>query len=154
MPEPKKEKKTTNKGPTPYLSQPKRDEKIWTYAENRLLDQITKEVMFAWRDDLIVIRKYYDQVATNFELYQKAHDSLEKRFPKIEAFVTANKDFLITLPNITIQLNAVGEIFENLSKAVTTINDRLKHLQITCDDIRLSRRVTIQKTKKKWWGLF
>lgn len=111
--------------------------------------------MLAWRDDLIVIRKYYDQVASNFELYQKTHDSLEERFPKIEAFVTANKDFLITLPNITTQLNAVGQIFESLSKAVTNINDRLKHLQTTCDHIRLSRaKRTEKEKKKKWWRLF
>jgi hypothetical protein len=38
-----------------------RDEKMWTYSENKLLDQITKEIMHAWKDDLIMMRSYYSE---------------------------------------------------------------------------------------------
>jgi hypothetical protein len=52
----------TTESLNPPLS-PMRDRKMWTYSENKLLDQITSEIMHAWKNDLIMMRQYYSEQA-------------------------------------------------------------------------------------------
>lgn len=49
------------KSPTPQLGLPKSDRQHFTYSENKLLDQITTEVMEAWKKDLLTIRKTHQE---------------------------------------------------------------------------------------------
>lgn len=54
--------KKKEKSPTPFLDLPDSKRQHFTYSENKLLDQITIEVMEAWRKDLLVIKKHQTKV--------------------------------------------------------------------------------------------
>lgn len=61
--------------PTPYLGKPKRGEKIFTYSENQLLDQITKEIMHAWATDLQLMKDHYKEI---IKLSKKSVEASDK----------------------------------------------------------------------------
>lgn len=74
MPDKKEPKK---KNPTPYLGLPKRDEKMWTYSENKLLDQLTIEITTAWAKDLEVIKHHHKECKTLIETVKSLSKTLE-----------------------------------------------------------------------------
>jgi ABC-type hemin transport system substrate-binding protein len=92
--------------PTPYLGLPRRDEKIFTVQENRLLDQITTEIILAWKDDLLLIKQHH--IAN-----KKLLDSLKGLQCELSCFKETIKGFesLNTLNNlghfIDLQRNAL-----------------------------------------------
>lgn len=81
--------------PTPYLGLPRRDEKIFTVQENRLLDQITTEIILAWKDDLLLIKQHH--IAN-----KKLLDSLKGLQCELSCFKETIKGFesLNTLNNL------------------------------------------------------
>ncbi len=62
--------------PTPFLGQPNSQRQQFTYSENRLLDQITMEIVEAWKSDLRKLNDSYSKSINSSRTIERISDSL------------------------------------------------------------------------------
>ncbi len=79
--------KEAKPNPTPYLGVPRSNEKTFTYSENRLLDQITTEIMEAWAKDLSKIRTHFKNIEKKSTLLQRFCDDVQNTLPELNEFL-------------------------------------------------------------------
>lgn len=131
------------KVPINKFNLPRRNDKLWTYSENKILDQITLEVMEAWREDLNIIRKAHTQCKQllidsknladviqdqreeiSYQL-EKQRDDIELRFEGINSFLKSI-DFNFRLERIRLEVEEIGEKVDNLNKTSRSIKIQKK----------------------------
>jgi hypothetical protein len=138
MPEKKKE---SQKNPTPLLNLPRRDRKSFTYSENQLLDQITTEVMEAWKKDLALIKR------TNQEFTEKA--AIIYQFcEKLSFFLPLMHD-LMTGSDYQEWKDSCDQNNREINTRITQINLTLFDIQEIVKELRSMKQEYDDLKKKK-----
>ncbi len=118
-------------GPTPDLGKPNRNMKMFTHSENKLLDQITIEIMESWKKDLMMMRQHYKQVVQAAESVKDVSELVEEKFPLLEGFLQSN-DSITAISRIESDIASIkgsfGELLHSLSNA--------KNEEVTKSDIQ------------------
>lgn len=84
---PAKKEKGSAHNPTPWLGAPRPGTKIFSYSENQLLDQVTTEVMHAWREDLKAMQNVYQTTQETAELLRAITERLGEKMPALNKFL-------------------------------------------------------------------
>lgn len=152
---PKKTSIHPKERPTPMLGRPTRDKQIFTYSENKLLDQITIEIMEAWRNDLIVIRKHHKEILECQVDATLLSDLLRREFPKLEKFLTDN-DYINQFSTLTKEVEIINSRHGIISKTLFDLEQKLDfdYIKKMMESIKIISK-DIEKIKntqnKKWW---
>ena len=134
----KKEKKIE---PTPDLGKPKSNRQMFTHAENKLLDQITLEIVEAWEKDLRMMKSAYNKTREYIENLNTLQIKLgnirsyldEYDLPKLKEFIE-RQDYIVFYVN-------------ELRVMVSDINNKL-------DRFHRDRELKTKPEKKKHWWEF
>jgi hypothetical protein len=119
-------------GPTPWLERPRREARMFTYSENKILDQITIEIMEAWKHDLNTIRETHLSVKNFLSKCKKIQENIDKNFTTLEKLMAYT-----VLPEKITKINLAQDL---IIETLSTINEKIDTLQHT----------VIYK-KRKWW---
>ena len=145
--------------PTPNLGKPRSNNQIFTYSENKLLDQITIEITEAWKKDLSIIKQYNKKTLDLSKNIRDIGDSFCTTFPKIEKMLQEN-DFMSLFNHINKQIEQINyrqsemnrNIFDLENKigypAVKSLSETIKKLEEAMDFIKKEQD---KQKKKKWW---
>ena len=145
--------------PTPLLGKPNRDAKSFTYSENKLLDQITTEIMEAWKKDLTILKQHYGQALKTHDQIRTVVDLVEEKFPKLEEFLQAN-EFTRILPKIQEDIEAIKGNYGYLQLSIKDYDKDekitktdIKKLQQSIDEIKyqIARSPLLKQPKKPFW---
>ncbi len=154
--------KTTKNNPTPNLSIPKSDRQHFTYSENKLLDQITMEVMEAWKKDLTIIRKHHLEILESEKSVIRLSDMICKEFPKLEEFLNSNnfifdfRTFRSKIESLDLRTAEIHKVVFELDKKSSF--DYIIKTQIQIKDLsdkltKITELLNINQNKK-WWHRF
>ncbi len=147
-------KKKTNAGNTsmPAPAKLSRDNKMWTASENKMLDQITTEIIEAWAKDLEIIRSNYSEAVKLNQIIK----TFDVRISKIDNQLSSIENPLEDLHEKTDQ--SLENIYDRLDKFIFTKHKdlcvKIKDLKIQLDHlIKLNTKETEKETEKekKWW---
>lgn len=135
--------------PTPYLGILRSRENLFTYAENRLLDQMTLEITEAFAKDLKVIRECFEKIESFKDRYEDIDCALQK---KIDSFNDKNID------NFLERLEKIQGSHSELCQEVLLLKDRIRKEFIdSIKDISKKNEEIIsilnemRKEKKPWY---
>lgn len=133
--------------------------KAFTYAENKLLDQITLEITEAWQKDIDALRKHYRTIEKTVTSTKNVVDFLDLKLPVLAKFIESN-EFIQDFKSMSMKWDAInarlGEIDKYLFELdkkinydyVTSFTKSVKALEDTVKDHLL------KKAKKPWWKIF
>lgn len=143
-------------GPTPELGLPSSKRAVFTYSENKLLDQITVEITEAWAKDLQVIKKSFnksEQLLTSIK-------EMEQYLLKLGKFITKNdfiSDYKKTKESIDEINSFQGDILKRLWQIDEKINfNYVNSLMKSIQDLEiLAKTIDLElkglKNKKGFW---
>ncbi len=162
--------------PTPNLGKPDSRRQHFTYSENKLLDQVTTEVMEAWKKDLITIKNHHKKILEAEANTHELVDLISKEFPKLEIFLNNNSfitsfeemaksveyisSFIEIITNNQNDLNKqLFDIKENLSfrfieKTKKDLSELTSHIQeMTIRQVKLTKQLQdcIFNSNRRWW---
>lgn len=132
---------------------------MFTYSENKLLDQITIEVMEAWKKDLLMIKKHYQNLSESSDLVCKSRDSLFTIACQLSEMAN-NVNFITKLTEVFDTIKSMNEYLNSLQKDIYEVTKKLdysemksimnsmKEVNINFDNI--NKHLSLIKTKK-WW---
>ena len=142
----KKEVEKDKADPTPYLGKPRANRQVFTYSENKLLDQITMEINEAWVKDLKTIRECHKAIVEELKDFKSINGLMEDKFHKIDEFIKDDEFF-----------PSMQEIIENQKSIFQFMNE----IRLSCfksEEQVLGLRKLIQDNlkksddaPKKWW---
>jgi|SRR5580692_9486654 hypothetical protein len=148
-------KKETSRDPTPTIGLPRANGQIFTYSENKLLDQITCEIMEAWKKDLIIIRNHHQEILASEKSAMELSLLICKEFPKLEKFLERN-DFIAQFYNMKEKMDHVLNLQGIMNKSLFDIEKQIEREQFKKWDKRIDEilskieQLNVMK-KKKWW---
>lgn len=142
-------KKRTDQSPTPELGKPLVRNKVFTYSENQLLDQLTLEITERWNKDLRLIGQIYRRS----ENLLNTMKDIEEKFPAFERFIQSN-DLLLDFRNIKEYVQNLDNRQSEMNKMIFELEKRLdfkyvKSLQKSIEYIT-SMIESLQKKKSFW----
>lgn len=151
-------KKEESRNPTPTVGLPRANGQVFTYSENKLLDQITLEVMEAWKKDLIIIRKHHKEILESERSARRLSDTICYEFPKLEQFLKSN-NFIDKFTTMKDKIDEVYNLQGILNKSLFDIEKQIEREQFKKWDKRIDEILTkIEQLniikKKKWWEKF
>ncbi len=164
---------TKTKGPTPTLGLPRRENKMFTHTENKLLDQITVEIMEAWAKDLSLMKSHYKKIDQAQEKVIEASEKVEKlyeKLPKLEQFLSSN-DLVVAIPLIQENIGMLRGLFGELNNSISAIweqkvkksdilaiNTEIKSVKESIKEIEKQMKFMQkflsdmkEESKKNWW---
>lgn len=134
------------------LGRPKSNRQMFTVAENKLLDQITLEIMEAWAKDLNVMKKYYSKLDENYTIICDYSDLFKKMYKEFNEFLEDINKF----QNLTKIIENQFEIFsflEEIRKSLFELEKKSNYSYVK--DINKDLKTLIESLKpdvrKKWW---
>lgn len=151
-----KNKKASKSDPTPWLNKPSRDKKIFTYSENRLLDQITTEIMEAWKNDLIVIQRHHKEILKSEESSLRLSKLISNQFPELEKFLKNNK-FIESFNKLTNDYELMNFRIAETNSSLFRMEEKLsfprvKELMESIEELKgLAKQIKQNMEKKPWW---
>ena len=149
MPDKKEPKK---KSPTPWLGLPRREANQWTFSENKLLDQITTEIVTAWAYDLEAIRSTHEECK---HLIGSVRILMESQHLYRKEMTQTTNELLRELEYFKVHVNReVEDIRHNLK--TLRFMEEIKLMKDMISDLYVQSRKTpeSQWTKfKKWIGI-
>lgn len=157
-----KKTQTKPRDPTPYLAIKSSQRQMFTYGENKLLDQMTLEITEAWKKDIDKMRRNYNAVVNIVSETSeniKFINQLEDEFIK---HATEMKKFFEKFKFVEQVNNAFVDLKDHFLKSKNDSNNELKRLEKSIDILtELVKRQSIeimhmQMNKKKsfWKKLF
>lgn len=99
----------------PSLGHIKRDQKAWTYSENRILDQITTEIMEAWAKDLRNIKECHQEILDSYKEFKRITCLMEQKFPDFQEFIESNS-YIMAIPHLEESTTRVEALLEKISQ--------------------------------------
>lgn len=164
-------------GAMPMLANKKHRTRVFTESENELLDQITKEIAFAWSHDLKVIKNghkelmekcnstacYFsgecDEVSETFknqcETVFNKFDPIKEKFDEFSLIMdNLDKRLFEALEN---ELPKVKKALEELEKPRQPLNDKnMKAILDQFENLRchmntMMVEIHLEMNKKPWW---
>ncbi len=143
------------------LNKPRSDGKIFTYSENKLLDQITLEITEAWAKDLKVIKKAHEKSETLLEKITDVINFTETELPKFSEFLkdlNLTAEFSKMKSQIDTMFGQMGvvykEIFEikekNKYEYITQLNKNINNLEKQISDLE-ERIKKLDEKPRRWW---
>lgn len=133
--------------------------KAFTYAENRLLDQITLEITEAWKKDLAVLKKHYQTIIEIGESTQDIVDILDEKLPKLEKFLRSN-EFISNFNRMQEEMETLNLRYGELNKTIFELEKKLNFDYVTSLTKSIKsledavKEHLLKKTKKPWWKIF
>lgn len=126
-------------GPTPELGFPRSKRQLFTYSENKILDQITMEIMEAWAKDLRLMKRAYDKANKSLETIK----DIEDRFPALEKFLKKN-NFINDLKSIKMSLDAVNSFQGEIHKRLWQLDEKINfsYVQSLMESIKKLETIT------------
>jgi hypothetical protein len=116
--------------PTPYMDKVHTKSKTFTYAENRLLDQITLEITEAWQNDLQVLKKHFREVEKIAKSTKNIVDILDEKLPALNKFLGDN-DFILNFKKMTYNFEAMNSRQAELDKTIFELEKKINFEYVT-----------------------
>ena len=142
----RKKKEEEKLNPTPYLGVPKANRQLFTFSENKLLDQITTEIVEAWAKDLKVICECQKQTKAAVKEFQNVTELLEDKFEKLNNFINED-DFLPSMNEIIEKQKIMFQFMEEIRQSSFKNEEQILGLRKLIKD----NPYKIEEKKKKWW---
>lgn len=151
----KKEPSQVYSGPTPNLGKPTRDAKLFTYAENKLLDQMTIEIMQAWKNDLLIIRKHHREILASEKATVALSNLISTEFPKLEKFL-ADNDFIESFKDVEKSLEQLDFRQSEMNKSIFELQEKLNfnYVKKLMESIKVMQETIEKINKRRWWHVF
>lgn len=121
---------------------------VFTYSENKLLDQITLEIMSAWKKDLLIMKKYHQQIVNSSEEVMRTSNSIVSHFPEIENFLS-QPGFKSLYEQFTERNEQIGDNLNDITKNIYEIKNRIDKIEtnINKKESVTENKEFIKKTK-------
>lgn len=151
-----------NSSATAHLAVPDSKRQHFTYSESKLLDQITIEIMEAWKKDLTTMRKAHQESMKMHSELKSITRLMEEKFPKIEEFLN-QEDFLFLIKKMDQRMEkiefAYNEIHTSLFRLDEKINfsyvsemmNKINSLVKLVDILEQKVKELNMHQKTKWW---
>lgn len=145
-------KKEEKLNPTPHLGIPRSNRQIFTFSENKLLDQITIEITEAWAKDLAVIRECQKTTKAAVKDFQNVTKLLEYKFESLNKFI-GEDEFLPNMREIIEKQKTMFQFMEEIRQSCFKNEEQIlglkNYLLDTIDKIKQMPKV--KDNPKKWW---
>ena len=109
----KKEEEKKRHNPTPNLGIPNSNRQMFTFSENKLLDQITVEITEAWAKDLVVIRKCQKATKAAVIDFQNIINLLKDKFENLDKCIGEDL-FLLNMNEIIEKQKTMFQFMEEI----------------------------------------
>lgn len=152
MPEKKRAKNPKQKVPHPR----ELNRRMFTYSENQLLDQITKEIMSAWKSDLETMRGYYKEAKKVNDQVKRVCEVSLVEFPKLNKLIEKNK-YLSSFPESSQILEELKNSFLELARKTSQMSDSFDRLKLeianistSLSQIKWQNELEISRRNRSW----
>lgn len=165
----KNKEKSTRNDPTPYLGKPNSRNQMFTYSENKLLDQITLEVMEAWKDDLISIRKTHEEAKKYHKFLKYFDDEFKGKLSKLDDILAQEGD-IYRLDKVLQNQHQIYEFINEIRINILNLENKINYPLVKDASVNIAYLIEISKEikqiqediqkvqvdfhKKKWWQIW
>ena len=151
-----------NTGPTPQLVNNHVRDKIFTYSENALLDQITLEITQAWQKHLLVITRAHKKCEQTIEESERIYSYLENYLPKLDHFLNSEcfiekwEHYNNTLDVIKDRLLEQGKSLFEIDKKINFeyVTSLLKSIEKLEKNVKNLEEQILLMNRRRWWHRF
>ncbi len=138
--------KTKRHNPTPELGIPRSNRQMFTFSENKLLDQITIEICEAWSKDLVSIRKCHEETNENVNQLREANEFFEDTLA-----IARTDDFFPKLERVIERQQITFDFLEEIRQSCFKTQEQVIGFRKYIEDIVKSLKVKPEINSKKWW---
>ncbi len=148
--------------PTPNLGKPDSRRQHFTYSENKLLDQVTTEVMEAWKSDLKTIKMHHKEILNSQVNANNLSNLISAQFPKLEKFLHENS-FINNFSEIKDEIIEINARHGIINQSLFDLNEKLNfnyiikvqnQVKALDDKLKIIIQNLDKANQRRWWHKF